>query len=405
MSLAGSQQRTFLQLLETLRPHWRQDTALPSRIQAFFAARRGIGSRDRRLYRELAFTALRYLPWIEARLAGNPDDAVKVIAWLAADLPATRAFRAAVAGDWPATPESIAARAEFLKEPATALLPEWFRPHCPALFESPELDFQVKRAPLWLRLQTNAPEKIFAEFKTLGWTWTVSEILPQAVWLHGDVDVKRTDAFHTGQLEVQDLGSQLLLETVAALSRPPTTGVRWLDACAGAGGKTLQLARKLGPTGHVDAHDIRPAALEELQFRVVRAKIQNVSVLQKTPADAYDGVLVDAPCSGSGTWRRAPHLKWATSESDVAAAATRQGELLSRFSERVRAGGLLVYATCSLSRRENEDVAAAFLAKHSDFRVEAPVHDFGAVHSGAGLTIRPARFNSDGFFVAAFRRA
>jgi 16S rRNA (cytosine967-C5)-methyltransferase len=328
VSVAGSQQRTFLRLVGQLRPHWRSDAALPSRIQSLLAAHREFGARDRRLYRELIYTTLRFLPWIEPLLEPQPDEAARRVAWLAAETPATRAFRAAFAsGDFPRG------------DPAE-LLPAWFRDHCPELFTSPELDAQLRRAPLWLRLQTDDPKRVHDEFAGLGWSWRPSAVLADALEVKGDVDVTRSRAWMEGLVEVQDLGSQLILASVGV-----EPGGRWLDACAGAGGKTLQLARLVGRSGQIDAHDIRPAALAELRIRVARAGISHVRTRAQPDAAGYDGVLVDAPCSGTGTWRRAPHLKWVTTETQVARAAETQRALLRQFSAFVRPGGRLVYAT------------------------------------------------------------
>jgi 16S rRNA (cytosine967-C5)-methyltransferase len=115
-------------------------------------------------------------------------------------------------------------------------------------------------------------------------------------------------------------------------------------------------------------------------------------------------VLVDAPCSGSGTWRRAPHLKWTTTAELVTARAQLQRQLLDRFAGCVRPGGLLVYATCSLSDHENAAVVSDFLAAHRGFAAEAPARTFGFEPTMSGMTILPARHDTDGFFVAALRR-
>ncbi len=398
MNVAGSQQRTFLELAAQLRPHWRRDRNLPARLQSLLASRRAFGSRDRRLYRELLYTTLRYLPWIEPWLDRDPDQAARRVAWLAADSPATERFRAALVGDWPPTPPRLADKAAQLGETSIPL-PEWFREACPAAFEPEQADALLARAPLWLRLQTDAPADVTAEFDQLGWRWETSSILPTALRFAGDVDVTKTSAFLGGRVEIQDLGSQLLLEAAGIAA-----GEHWLDACAGAGGKTLQLARLLGASGRVDAHDIRPAALDELAARARRAQLDSIRILRPPVADTYDGVLVDAPCSGSGTWRRAPHLKWTTTPEQIEAAAATQRELLGRFAAHVRPGGRLIYATCSLSHRENEDVIRAFLATHPDFRAEPPRRNFGFAGGELGLTILPARHDTDGFFVATLRR-
>lgn len=387
MSVAANQLRTFLRIAAELRPHWHRDPALPARLRAILAAHKEFGSRDRRLYRELAFTTLRYLPWIEPQLETSPDEAARRLAWLCADLPATRPFRDAFAtGTAPAG------------DPAECL-PGWFRGHCPAIFAGEELAAQFRRAPLWLRLQAPDPTPVFAEWRSLGWRWDASSLLPGAVELAGEVDVTRTHSWQDGLVEVQDLGSQLVLESVA-----PDAGGRWFDACAGAGGKSLQLARLLGRAGRVDAHDIRPEALAELRTRVARARLRNVRTVARPDPAGYDGVLVDAPCSGSGTWRRAPHLKWTTDEAQIEANSARQRAILAACSAHVRAGGTLVYATCSLSRRENEDVVAAFLAENPAFAAEPPARDFGCAPGPLGLAIRPARHDTDGFFVARLRR-
>jgi len=186
-------------------------------------------------------------------------------------------------------------------------------------------------------------------------------------------------------------------------------GERWLDACAGAGGKSLQLARLVGPQGSVDAYDPRAAALDELSRRLLRAGVSQVRILRAPPHGAagesdYDGVLVDAPCSGSGTWRRAPHLKWITTADDLTRHAARQRQLLAAFAPRVRKGGILVYATCSSARSENEAVARAFLAAHPVFEPLPPHRDFGFGSSDPGLAILPGRHDTDGFYTVALKR-
>lgn len=426
MSVAGSQQRTILELLSQLRPHWGRDRNLPARIQNLLAQRRAFGSRDRRLYRELIYTTLRYLPWIEPHLDGpSPEFAAQLIAWLSAESPATEHFRSALLQEWPPTSRSLAEKATTLTSVLAAraagepqglrpedLLPGWFREHCPEAFAPNELEALLRRAPLWLRLQTTDRDAIATEFARLGWPCAESKLLPNAWRLFADVDVTKTAAFQQGAIEIQDLASQLVLETAGI-----SPGERWLDACAGAGGKTLQLSTLVGRGGAIDAFDIRTEALEELTTRAKRAGIPvdrtkhlpgslpfaPIRVVTAVEAD-YDGVLVDAPCSGSGTWRRAPHLKWTTTPADVASAAKLQTELLARFSRHVRPRGRLIYATCSLSRKENDDVIEAFLGAHTDFSVESPAQNFGTLVRERGVTFLPASYDTDGFFVACLRR-
>ncbi len=398
MSRAGSQEQNFLHLLAALRPYWRREAGLPARIQALLSGNRAFGSRDRRLYRELIYTTLRYLPWIEPLLDTEPDRAAQAAAWLAAETSATQAFRAALLGDWPPCPPTLADRAAFLQASAS-LLPAWFHEHCPEAFEPAQTEALLARAPLWLREQGLDAGIATREFDALGWPWRRSETLASALKLTADVDVTKSEAYRQGHIEVQDLGSQLILASIGL-----APGGDWLDACAGAGGKTLQLASLLGPAGRIDAHDVRPAALAELRIRAQRAGLDTITTITTAPTRTYDGVLVDAPCSGTGTWRRAPHLKWTTTPAQIEAAAKQQLALLLDFSHNVRPGGRLVYATCSLSQHENGDVLTAFLAARPEFSPEPFATTFGFTPQAGGFTILPARHDTDGFFVASLRR-
>jgi 16S rRNA (cytosine967-C5)-methyltransferase len=249
-------------------------------------------------------------------------------------------------------------------------------------------------------MQTKDPDAIGAEFAGRGWPVRPSAALPTAAEVLAEADLTSSQAYRDGQFEIQDLGSQFILA-----SAPIEQDGRWFDACAGAGGKTLQLATMLGAAGSVDAYDIRPEALAELRERAQRGGFNNIHALERIPDEAaYDGVLVDAPCSGSGTWRRAPHLKWCTTPADIASHAARQQQLLADFSRLVRPGGMLIYATCSLSRVENHAVTETFLAGHPEFAAVPPARAFGCAWDGAGLTILPARHNTDGYFVARMLR-
>jgi 16S rRNA (cytosine967-C5)-methyltransferase len=397
-SIVRNQQQTFLRLWQSVRLHVGTDHNLPARLQAALG-RREFGARDRRLYRELLYTAVRYLPWVEELEAGTKTEMVRALAWLAADTPATHGFRSALVADWPECPATVAGRARFLAV-GRELVPEWFRHHCPEAFVSPNLDVLATRPPLWIRLQTPDASAVDGEFANRGWPIRPSPALPTACEILAEADLTSTHAYQEGRFEIQDLGSQFILASAAI-----QPGTRWFDACAGAGGKTLQLAALLGPAGRVDAHDIRPEALAELRERARRGGFRNIQVLDQIPDQAtYDGVLVDAPCSGSGTWRRAPHLKWCTTPAEIAGHAARQGLLLARLCRQVRPGGFLLYATCSLSRAENQEVVEAFLAGHEEFTAVPPARTFGCPQEGAGLAILPAVHNTDGYYVGQLRR-
>ena len=443
-NIAANQQRLFLDFVAQLRPHVHRDSSLPRRIKELMARHRAIGSRDRKLYRELVYTWLRFLPWIDPLLDGarqredgqpaglaptagseaggvrsagalgardehtDPAIAAKITAWLAPELKPTSAYRAAHAGDWPAVPATLAEKSAVLRSlnPQLSalnftpedLLPAWFQEHCPAAFTSPHLDALNSRANVWVRLQANDRNLVLDEFKAQGWTFESPAGFPDALCLPPNAEVAASDAYRRGFVEIQDFGSQLVL----AHAPLPLTG-RWLDACAGAGGKTLQLARLLGAAGHVDATDIRVEILDELDDRAKRARLDNITIVQK-PGEPYDGILVDAPCSGSGTWRRQPHLKWYVKPETIAAFAKTQLEILATNAPRVKPGGLLIYATCSLSHLENQDVAAAFLKAQPKFTAEKPAQNHGGSFDGLGTSLLPGTLNTDGFYVALLRR-
>lgn len=405
MSIPANQSRLFLAFVAEIRPHVRRDSSLPRRIKELFGRNRAIGSRDRKLYRELIYTYLRYLPWIDPLLDTEPDLAVQITAWLAPELKPTAPFRAALCGDWPPVPATLAEKAARLRERSPlivadpqALLPGWFREHCPAAFESPHLDALNTRANVWVRIQSRDRALVLDEFRADQWSFRQLDDFPDAVSLPPNAEVADSDAYRRGFVEIQDLGSQLVLATA-----PIIPGGRWLDACAGAGGKSLQLARLVGDAGHVDATDVRLEILDELRDRAKRARLDNIRIT-KQPEAAYDGVLVDAPCSGSGTWRRQPHLKWYVKPESIAAFARTQLEILTQQAPRVKPGGLLIYATCSMSHHENRDVAEAFVRAHPEFAAEPSAATNGGTFDGLGTTLLPGTRDTDGFYVAILRR-
>ena len=224
-------------------------------------------------------------------------------------------------------------------------------------------------------------------------------LLADAVRLSERVPLLDTAWHAEGYFEVQDAGSQVI--PLACGIEP---GMRVLDACAGGGGKTMQIADLLGGSGSITACDIERSKLRGLEQRARRLGLTNIRTVPVSPTGADDGwlaesahdvVLVDAPCSGFGTVRRNPAHKWRLAEKTVMRLATRQGEILARYAAAVRPGGTLVYATCSLLPQENIDVVKRFLQTHPTFH-PAPV----AGGAGFSQLIRPDVYDSDGFFVA-----
>jgi 16S rRNA (cytosine967-C5)-methyltransferase len=239
---------------------------------------------------------------------------------------------------------------------------------------------------------------------------------PWGIRVPGKPALQKIDAFVRGDIEVQDEGSQLLALLVDA-----KRGEMVVDFCAGAGGKTLALGASMRSTGRLYAFDTSGHRLDALKPRMARSGLSNVHPAQiaherdervKRLSGKIDRVLVDAPCSGLGTLRRNPDLKWRQSPQAVVELQAKQTAILDSAARLVKSGGRLVYATCSLLRDENEVVAEAFAAAHPDF-VKLPAEEAllaahveraqELTHDGY-LRLWPHRQATDGFFAALWQR-
>ncbi|ACT49473.1 RsmB/NOP family class I SAM-dependent RNA methyltransferase [Methylovorus glucosotrophus] len=236
---------------------------------------------------------------------------------------------------------------------------------------------------------------------------------PTGIRLPQRLNISRHILFTEGKVEVQDEGSQLLAHLVA-----PRRGEMIADLCAGAGGKTLAMGALMRNTGRLYAFDISEKRLTNLGQRLKRSGLSNLhSQLISSEQDAklkrlngkFNRVLVDAPCSGLGTLRRNPDLKWRQTPQDVLELKGKQTSILARAAKLVKAGGRLIYATCSLLSDENEAIADAFLAAHPDFKL-IPANEVLAqqqipVDTGEYLKLLPHLHQTDGFFAAVFEKA
>lgn len=231
---------------------------------------------------------------------------------------------------------------------------------------------QNSRPPLWLRVQK--PAQTRAVINELERTGFVIEADQDAVMARGQRSIYQTAAFQLGGVEIQDWASQQISRAVA-----PQPGEQVWDACAGGGGKTLAIASQMNNQGAITATDIRDYKLDELKKRAKRAGWFNIrrftwdaSAPLRLPREAerqggFDRVLIDAPCTSTGTWRRNPDARWRLSASGVSELLALQQRILEHAEPAVRAGGYLVYATCSWLLSENEEQVARFLENHHDF--------------------------------------
>ncbi|QDF67789.1 RsmB/NOP family class I SAM-dependent RNA methyltransferase [Shewanella sp. SNU WT4] len=266
----------------------------------------------------------------------------------------------------------------------------------------------TSRPPIWARAQGVSVASLVTELQQQGIDAKASEYFSDALSLgHKSINLNDISQYQQGKIEIQDLASQVIGQVCA-----PKPNQQWWDACSGAGGKSLQLASLMkaqGQGGSIVASDIRQHALDELIKRAKRAKVNNISIARwrsdelPVAAGSFDGVLVDAPCSCTGTWRRNPDMRWLDTQAVVDEKPQLQLDILTRCSRAVKAGGVLVYATCSVAAAENELVVKAFLAQHPEFSIETIAHPFTGEASQM-LTIWPYEADSDAMFVCRMRR-
>ncbi len=226
-------------------------------------------------------------------------------------------------------------------------------------------------------------------------------------------NVEAEGAHGRGLFEIQDEGSQ-----IAAMLTGAAPGMQVLDLCAGGGGKTLALAAMMGNRGQIFAHDADRMRLRPIHERIRRAGVRNVQIVEPHARRKLDDLenrmhvtLVDAPCTGTGTWRRHPDAKWRLTEKALQARIKTQDALLEDAARFVRPGGRLVYVTCSILKAENEDRMKIFLSRHVDF---SPIHwrdacDIRSIPMDSGLSpflrLSPLQHGTDGFFIAVLERA
>ena len=289
-----------------------------------------------------------------------------------------------------------------------SLVPEWIFKELPLPKEEygAWLGKLQQRPPLWLRAQTDDLGALRQELQAAGLQITQAPLLAGALKCSdARVNLFEVPAYRGGRVEVQDLSSQAI-----GVACEAKAGERWWDVCAGAGGKTLQLASAMQNKGVVVATDIRDYKLNDLRQRARRARLSNISPREwdghSVPARApnFDGVLVDAPCTCSGTWRRNPDARWTTTADEVREMAAKQGEILRLAARAVKPGGRLVYATCSFCTAENEDVVSDFLANHPQFVLSPGLNPLTQQPTTGQCRVWPQDGDCDGSFVARFRR-
>ncbi len=376
-----------IELLDLVIAAARSNGASADRIVAdWFRARRFAGSGDRRAVRALVYGAIRACG--EVPVSGR----AAMLLLARSDPALTALFDGSRHAPAPIAPGEPVAGA--------GIAPAWLvKALSGSGIEGGEATALLGRAPLDIRLNRlkAEPELPLPGARTQA---------PDALRFPAGTPVEQWEAFNTGAIEVQDSGSQLACLALAA--RPGDTVV---DLCAGAGGKTLALAAAMDNRGRLIACDTDRRRLSRLGPRAAKAGAAIIEERLLDPgqeaaaladlAGQADAVLVDAPCSGSGTWRRNPEARWRLAPRELARLGALQARLLDLAATQVKPGGRLVYVTCSLLDAEGADQAEAFLTRHPDWRSQLPVIGAGRAR-GAGLRLTPAHDETDGFFIARF---
>lgn len=428
--------------VELLSEIWRGTAPPDVSGDIFFRRRRYAGSSDRRAINERVYNVLRRRAkldwWIERTgTVIDPDPRSRIIADLAAadrtspdriealfsgarHCPASlSAQEAALAGALYGRP----LRHRNMPRPVVFEYPAWMDASFTGLWGDrleTELAALNRPAPVDLRVNTlkTTPDRAAAVLRAGCVDVRPTPFSPLGLRVVGRPRLGGTEAFKKGLVEIQDEGSQLLAFLVGA--RP---GMTVVDFCAGAGGKTLALAAAMGRGGKVQgrlfACDVSASRMERMRGRIKRAGVFGVKrrIIAATEDDNWvaenagraDRVLADAPCTGTGTWRRDAHAKWRLQPADLEGLIIRQRGIMTAAATLVKAGGRLVYATCSLLPEENERQVAWFLGERPEFRplcmdgVWAETIG-GPPPPGPGLRLSPASTGTDGFFCAVLER-
>ena len=265
-------------------------------------------------------------------------------------------------------------------------VPEWLIPHIPQAEQ--ELPPLLESAPVILRANGNR-DKVMMALRDEGFPVHPCEKAPFGIVLETHTDITKTKVYKKGLLEIQDEGAQL-----AALAVGVQPGQDVFDFCAGAGGKSLIFAQIMNNRGFIQAYDAAPKKLFELTRRAERCHISIIKIVTKLPEPfkKFHHVVVDAPCSGTGTWRRVPDMRWKLTEKQLGNIVALQKEILDRAEAFVKPGQCLTYITCSLTRDENEDQMADFLLRHPNYAVLQQNR------------YSPWRTGTDGFFMCQLRK-
>ena len=395
------------------------DRPADSVLHDFFGARRALGSHDRAFVADAVYGVLRRKRSLETVVPGAGPRQLILSYLFKINSLSVRELSGLLSADEREWASGV--KAASLDGAPLAIrteLPDWIVERLARALPEAEILAAARGlnqpAPLDLRVNTlrASREEVLSELAMAGFDAAPTQYSPVGIRVKGRPAINRHALFTSGAIEVQDEGSQLLGYLVA-----PRRNDLVVDFCAGAGGKSLMLGALMHSRGRIYAFDVSAARLAKLKPRLKRSGLSNLyaqvirnenDLRVKRLAGKIDRVLVDAPCSGLGTLRRNPDLKWRQSPQSIRELQSKQAAILRAAARMVKSGGRLVYATCSLLPEENEDIVAAFLSEHPEFRQldcseilrEARI----PLDTGLFFRVFPHLQGTDGFFAAALAR-
>jgi 16S rRNA (cytosine967-C5)-methyltransferase len=422
-------------IIELLQAVYETERPADATVSAYFRDRRFIGSKDRAFIAEKTYASMRNharLGWWIAQEGGTVTPRTRVLAnAILADRQSADSIAALFDAQYGPVALSVFENELIYRLDGKSLdhpdMPEAMRVECPDWAEASlraslgdgfarEMEALTHPAVIDLRVNTLliTRDAAMQQLSADGIIANPTVLSPVGLRVKGRPSIMAHKLYKDGAIEIQDEGSQLV--ALLADARP---GQAVMDYCAGAGGKTLALGAAMANKGRLVASDVLASRLNRAKTRFKRAGLQNVETRPldgeakawlKRRKGSFDRVLVDAPCSGTGTWRRNPDMRWRPLGPGLESLTKLQAEILQQASPLVKPGGRLIYATCSLLNEENEAIVEAFLAANPDFSVK-PVGDIWRESipgsfppSESLLRLTPARHHTDGFFTAVLER-
>ncbi len=430
---AERQAGAFLSVMDEVDAGVRNGFPADAALSGIFRKNRNFGSRDRRFISNTVFSYYRWKGWVETSerrlINGNktqsPFAASGVFAHLLDDNriipPITSLAKIAGISDERLIPlgdltlnEKTRAISDIIDPHSSFytehLIPAWAWNHLATTgdpgFAARLVEAFQSRPPVWIRARKDEREQVIHLLANQGHDAQAHPVLSEAISVGASISRSLARSSKRPFIEIQDIASQCVGRIC-----DPEPGHGWWDVCAGSGGKSLHLAEIMNNEGSILATDIRNGPLKELQTRSNRIGANMIRPLKiheagPLPFDTcFDGILIDAPCSGTGTWSRNPDARWRTSEEAVEQLSSTQSGLLRRAVKHVKPGGTLVYAVCSLTRKETTDTAGTFLEEHPEFEPLPFTNPLTGNQTDGSLLILPWKGPCDGMFIARFKRS